>query len=223
MSTFDVQPHLAAIAARTTAARQPTPMQMAYALNDGHPLAVFCADAGIRLDWPGVLRVNDPEIANLSLIVHRDDARLTAQRVEACFTLGHRVALWDAQADPALIDALLNTIIYLGNLAALDTDLERTLAAVMTPLREGAALRHYLADSLLRQWIWAQVVRPEVERLVGGDVIEPRQLLRAETQTRVRLGAWLTKVKRRGLPYEIQQIGFKGNRLDGFWVKLQAL
>ncbi|MBK8031057.1 MAG: hypothetical protein IPK17_16535 [Chloroflexi bacterium] len=223
MSTFDVQPHLAAIAARTTAARQPTPMQMAYALNEGHPLAVFCADAGITLDWPGVLRVNDPEIANVSLIAHRGDARLTAQRVEACFTLGQRVALWDAQADPALIDALLNTIIYLGNLAALDTDLERTLAAVMTPLREGAVLRYYLADSLLRQWIWAQVVRPEVERLVGGDVIEPRQLLRAETQTRVRLGAWLTKVKRRGLPYEIQQIGFKGNRLDGFWVKLQAL
>ncbi len=198
-------------------------MQMAYRLNDGHPLAVFCADVGVLLDWPGLLRVNDPEIANVTLIVHHGDPRLTAQRVEDCFTLGQRVALWDPQTDPALIDALLNTIIYLGNLAALDTDLERTLAAVMTPLREGAALRHYLADSLLRQWIWAQVVRPEVERLVGGDVIQPRQLLRAETQTRARLGAWLMKVKRRGLPYQIQQIGFKDNRLDGFWLKLQAV
>jgi len=223
MSTFAVQPHLAAIAARPTAARLPAPMLMAYALNDGHPLAVFCVDAGVSFDWPGLLRVNDPEIANVTLIRHCGDPRLTAQRVEDCFTLGQRVALWDPQADPALIDALLNTIIYLGNLAALDTDLERTLAAVMTPLREGAALRHYLADSLLRQWIWARVVRPEVERLVGGDVIEPRQLLRAETQTRARLGAWLTKVKRRGLPYEIRQVGFKDNRLDGFWLKLQAV
>lgn len=223
MSIFAVQPHLAAIAARPAAAYLPTPMQMAYALNDGHPLAVFCADTGIQRDWPGLLRVNDPEIANVTLIMHCGDLRLTAQRVEDCFTLGQRVALWDPQADPALIDALLNTIIYLGNLAALDTDLERTLAAVMTPLREGAALRHYLADSLLRQWIWAQVVRPEVERLVGGQEIHPRQLLRAETQTRARLGAWLTKLKRRGLPYEIQQIGFKDNRLDGFWLKLQAV
>ena len=104
----------------------------------------------------------------------------------------------------------------------MDTDPERTIAAVMTPLREGAALRHYLADSLLRQWIWPQVVRPEVERLFGAE-IRPRAVLRAETQTRARLGAWLVKLKRRGLPFEIQQIGFTDMRLDGFWMTLQTV
>lgn len=222
MAMFDVQAHLVAIAAQPNAARRDTPLQLASALNQGHPLAVFTSDAGIALDFPAITRVNDPEIANVTLIAHGDDPHLTARRVEECFVLGQRVALWDAHADPALIAALLDTIIYFGNLAALDTDLERTLAAVLTPLRSGAALRRYLTESLLLQWIWASAVRPEVERLVGAE-IDPRQLLRAETQTRSRLGAWLTKLKRRGLPYEIRQIGFKGNQLDGFWLTLDAV
>jgi hypothetical protein len=222
MTTFDLQPHLAAVAARPGAARRETPLQLACSLNEGRPLAVFTTEAGLPLDFPAIIRVNDPEIANVTLIAHGGDARVTAERVEECFVLGQRVALWDAHADPELIAALLDTIIYFGNLAAVDTDLERTLAAVMTPLRSGEALRRYLAESLLYQWVWAAVVRPEVARLVG-EQIDPRDLLRAETQARSRLGAWLMKLKRRGLPYEIQQIGFKGGRLDGFWMKLQAV
>lgn len=222
MRTFDLQPHLAAIAARRDAESHASPIRMAAMLNEGHPLAVFTEEAGLSLDFPAILRVSDPEIANVTLIAHGGDARQTARRVEEAFELGQRVALCDPHGDPALIAALLDTIIYVGNLAALDTDLERTLAAVMTPLREGEALRRYLAESVLHQWIWANLVRPEVERLVGEE-IAPADALRAETQTRSRLGAWLTKLQRRGLPYEIRQIGFKHNRLDGFWMTLQRV
>jgi len=222
MTTFDIQPHLAAIAAQPKFPRCPRAIEAAYALNKGHPLMVFTADAGITLDFPGVIRVSDPDAANVTLIAHRDDPVKTAARVEECFILGQRVALWDAHADRALIDALLNTIIYMGNLAALDTDLERALAVVMTPLREGAALRRCLTESLILQWLYAGEVRAELARRFGED-IPARDVWRAEMQARARLGAYTTRLRRRGLPFEIARLGFTGNRLDGFWIKLQAV
>lgn len=134
--------------------------------------------------------------------------------------MGQRIALLDESADPALLGALLDSVVYVGNLAALDTDLERTLAAVMVPLRDGAAFRRYLAHSALMQWVWEGIVREEVERRFG-PVVDPRDLPLALDQTRSRLGAWLVRLGKRGLRYQMRRFGFHHNQLDHFWIELE--
>jgi hypothetical protein len=223
MIAFDLLPHLAAISASNLPADARcgrSPLSVASALNNGNLLGVFTTEPALIARLPGITLIDDPEAANVSLVVHRGDARATAAKVEERMLMGQRIALWDASGDPALLEALLDSIVYVGNLAALDTDLERTLAAVMTPLREGAAFRRYLAHSALTQWVWDGIVREEVERRFG-QAIDPRDLPRALDQTRSRLGAWLVRLGKRGLRYQIQRFGFRHNRLDAFWLELE--
>lgn len=230
MTTFDLLPHLAAIAGRTMTDRDfapyqaESPLQYAHRLYDGGTLAVYCADETVSLALTGIERVGDPEDANVTLIIHRGDAAATAAQVETQFIDGHRVALWDAsktdgRGDLRLISALMDTIIYVGNLASCDTDLERTLATVLVPLRDGAAFRHYLTVSIVLQWIWADSVREEVIRRFG-ETMQPAEVSRAITQVQSRFGAWLTRLGKRGLRVETMRIGFTDARVDGLWMEL---
>jgi hypothetical protein len=223
MRPFELLPHLAAIAASSLPADAHSgrsPLAVARALNNGNPLGVFTNEPGLIAHLPGITFVDDPEAANVSLVVHRGDPRATAADVEERMLMGQRIALLDESADPALLGALLDSVVYVGNLAALDTDLERTLAAVMVPLRDGAAFRRYLAHSALMQWVWEGIVREEVERRFG-PVVDPRDLPLALDQTRSRLGAWLVRLGKRGLRYQMRRFGFHHNQLDHFWIELE--
>jgi hypothetical protein len=220
---FNLLPHLAAISASSLPADAQSgrsPLSVALALNNGSRLGVYTTEPGLIAHLPGVTVVDDPEAANVSLVLHRGDAGATATDVEERMLMGQRIALLDESADPALLEALLDSIVYVGNLAALDTELERTLAAVLVPLRDGAAFRRYLAHSALIQWVWEGIVREEVERRFG-PVIDPRDLPLALDQTRSRLGAWLVRLSKRGLRYQMRRFGFHHNRLDGFWMELE--
>jgi hypothetical protein len=223
MSAFDLLPHLAAISAShlpADAQSGRSSLVVARALNNGNPLGVFTNEPELIAHLPGIAFVDDPEAANVSLVVHRGDPRATAADVEERMLMGQRIALLDEAADTALLEALLDSMVYLGNLAALDTDLEQTLAAVMVPLRDGAAFRRYLAHSALMQWVWESIVREEVERRFGS-VIDARDLPLALDQTRSRLGAWLVRLGKRGLRYQMKRFGFRHNRLDALWIELE--
>jgi hypothetical protein len=217
-------PHLLAIAQRRAQdiERGLTPLRAAHSLNSSDTVYIYRADGG-GLELPGVVAVDNPEIANLTLVVHHGDARGLATDIEERFAAGERVAVWDATGgDPALLEALLDSTVYLGNLAALDTDLEAVLALATTPIREGMAFRRTLAYRTLTEWVWRGSVYAELERRFGLR-LSARDLPRAETQVRSRMGAWTTRLGRRGLRFQVGQMGFRDNHLDGFWFKLEAV
>lgn len=176
-----------------------------------------------------VVFVEDPDDSDVTLIVHAPDAnaRATAAEVENQIILGRRVVLVDSsqlaaqRADPDLLIALTNTSVYTSNLAAYDITLERALAVALTPLRDGSAHRRYLVETMLYSWAWRSIVEDEVRRTFG-EVIPEKWMLRATTQARSRLGAYLMKLRGRGLRYFIRVAGFEDNRVDGFWFDLVA-
>jgi hypothetical protein len=230
MTAFDLHPHLATIAMRPALSHQTGGaypyLETARHLYNGGTLLVYAPDSRIDLYLPGIARVDDPDDANVTLVVHRGEARATAAAIEALFTDGRRVALWDSsheagRGDLRLMAALLDTTVYIGNLAACDTTLERTLAAVLVPLRSGAAFRRYLTTSILYQWVWADGVREEVERRFG-ETLNARDLARAIIQVDSRFGAWLTRLGRRGLRERVGQIAFVGGRVDGLQIVLEG-
>jgi hypothetical protein len=219
MTAFDVLPYLGEIAARPRP-QAGTPLEAALMLSGGSPLMVFPLDeVGSALDLPGIVPVSDPDAANVTLIVHGADPAASAAKVEAAFEFGQRVMIWDAAADIRLIEALLNSTVYIGSLAAIDTDLARGLAVVLTPLRNGAAFRRCTAASILTQWVWEQSVRAEVERLYGAQIAD-RDMPRALMQTRTRLGAWLERLRRRGLRCRLEAVAFEGGRTDALRLRL---
>lgn len=220
MTTFDVLPYLGEIAARPRPQAGTPPLEAALMLNNGSPLMVFPLDAvGGALDLPGIVPVGDPDFANVTLIVHDGDSAATAAKVETAFEFGQRVALWDAAGDLALIEGLLASTVYIGNLAAIDTDLARGLSVVLTPLRSGAAFRRCTTASILTQWVWEKSVRAEVERLYGTQIADG-DMPRALMQTRTRLGAWLERLRRRGLRCALESVRFESGRTDSLRLKL---
>jgi hypothetical protein len=220
MTGFDVLPYLGEIAARPRPQAGIPPLEAALTLNNGRPLMVFPLDeVGDTLDLPGIVPVNDPDLANVTLIVHGADPAATAVKVETAFEYGQRVALWDAAGDLALIEGLLASTVYVGNLAAIDTDLARGLAVVLTPLRNGAAFRRCTAASILTQWVWEKAVRTEVERLYGMQIAEA-DMPRALMQTRTRMGAWLARLRQRGVRCALESVRFEGGRTDALRLKL---
>jgi hypothetical protein len=180
-----------------------------------HPLTV---------DVPDIELVADPEEANVTLIVHKENPRVTAALVEERMLLGERVVLVDSlfsnSADSDLIEALLASTVYFSSLAAYDVDLKRTLLAAMIPIREGLAFRRYLANNLIYWWAWRAVVRAELLRRFG-ETIPAGDMPKAITQARSRVGAHLVRLHRRGLRFNIRKLGFNANRVDGFWFDLQ--
>jgi hypothetical protein len=226
-TTFDLAPHLAAIADR-----QPlTPrsgldmLALARRYNDDGRLGVY-SPTGEQTNLPGIVWVDDPEEANVTLLIYRENPLQIAEQVEACFASGERVAVVDAshtqanRGDIALLQALLDCSAYTSNLAALDTDVIRALATVMVPLRRGQAFRKAMADSVIRQWLWEGMIRSEVERRFG-EVIPARWMMRAETQTRARVGAWMHRLGQRGLTVTLGQLGWINGRTDQFWYTLR--
>lgn len=175
---------------------------------------------------PGVIRVeDDPEAeADLTLVIYRDDPARTATEIEERMQLGQRVALVDQRSlgrfDLALMDALLASTVYVGNLAAYDTDLDVALAQAMTPPRDGRAFRAVLAGRLIRLWAWDALVREEVLRRFG-PAIAPELLPKAIMHSRTRLGAYLLRLHRRGLRFHIGTIRFTENRVDGMTFTLK--
>jgi hypothetical protein len=204
--------------------------QAARYLNEGKGLRV-AANLPLELSIRG-LEVHplpggdeDHDELDATIILHQQDATVTAALVEQRMTLGERVVLVDLRygtsADPELVTALLATTVYLGNLAAYDIDLERALYTAMIPVRDGTAFRQFLTHHLLSIWAWQGIIKAEVLRRFG-QVIAPDQIHRAETQARTRLGAYLVKVQRRGLRCEIAKVGFRENRVDEFWMELRT-
>lgn len=217
-------PHLLAVARRRAhdIERGLTPLRAAHCLSGSAAVYVYRADGG-GLALPGLVAADSPETANLTLVAHHSDARGLAADIEERFAAGERVAVWDATGgDLALLDALLDSTVYIGNLAALDTDLEGALALATTPIRDGMAFRRALAYRVLSEWVWRGAVYAELERRFG-QRLSDRDLPRAETQVRSRLGAWTARLGRRGLRFQVGQVGFRGDQLDGFWFNLETV
>lgn len=230
-TAFDLVPHLAAIADRKPLHTLDghNPLSVARRYNDDGQLGVY-SPTGEQFALDGIVWLDDPEAANVTLLIHRDDPAAIAAQVEHCFEEGQRVAVVDwryghegaQHGDMELLQALLDSSAYTSNLAALDVDLTRALATVMVPMRSGQAFRLALADGVVRHWLWEGMIRSEVERLFG-EVIPARWVARAETQTRSRVGAWLYRLGKRGLAFELAQVGWQDGRTDRFWYTLRAL
>lgn len=173
--------------------------------------------------------VDDPEDADVALIIHWPGqlADQTAIEVENEVLLGRRIVLVDLSqqdpetADPQLLLALTQTSVYVSNLAAYDVNLRRALTVALTPLRDGSAHRHYLVATMLYYWAWKSIVCGEVQRSFGATIPEAK-MLRATTQAKSRMGAYLIKLRERGLRYFLQAVGYHENRVDGFWFSLEA-
>ena len=207
------------------------PIQAARVWNNDYTLKVYATEP-IDLEIPGVVFIANDEDADTVLVIHRDNPQATAADIETRIGAGQRIALvdlsnaasssWSAdKADPDLIPALTNTIVYLSNLAAWDVDLMRALAVVMTPMRDGKAHRDLMALNMAYYWAWRGIVIDEVRR-VFGDVIPDDGALRAETQTRSRIGAYLIKVRPRGLRYFVQDVRFEGGRVEDVRFRLSV-
>jgi Protein of unknown function (DUF4127) len=222
--SFDIIPFLARIA------RQDVPsedvIRTAQRLNAGAGIQVFTPYPLSEALLPGVTLVDDPDSAHVILLAHRGNAVALAAEIEIRMAEGQRVALLDtkylASGDPDLIQVLLDSTVYLGTLSAYDVNSTRLQAALLTPMRDGQAHRHYLAHSLLYNWAWQGVVKAEVKRRFG-DSIAPEQQQRAGDHARARLGAFLMQIGRRGLPFQIVKIGFAGSRVDGLWFELTPM
>jgi hypothetical protein len=232
----DLTRALAAIAGQPLPPGTTDPLAAARLLGGGRALHVYTP--GVRpdvqvngtRDLPEALAfVDDPDEADVALVVHTPGATAaaTAALVENEITLGRRVALLDVSggdgthASPDLLMALTDSTVYVSNLAAYDVDLRRLTAAALTPLRNGTAHRRYLADTMLYSWAWGGIVEGEVRRAFG-DVVPEGKMLRATTQAKSRLGAYLLRLRGRGLRYFIRTVGFHGQRVDGFWFDLEA-
>lgn len=232
IQAFDYTSHLAKMAAmpRPEAA---DPVTAARVFNGGYTLKVYPTEPVDRT-IDGVRFVENADEADTVLVVHRRDPSATAQQVEERAALGQRIALldvsaaesnsarWSAErADPDLLPALTNTIVYLTTLAAWDVDLERLLAAVMTPMRDGQMHRLLMAHQMAYYWAWRSIVIDEVRRLFG-DEIAPEWVSRAETQTRSRLGAYLIKLRGRGLRFFVDRVEFPNRRVEAMRFSLVA-
>lgn len=219
------------IAAAEPSREATDPLALARQLSGGRVLNVYAPGARPVLDDDlnaCVTLVDDPEDADVSLVLHTPGvaAETTAALAEEQITAGRRVVLVDAsqpdgeRADPELLLALASTTVYVSNLAAYDVDLRRAIAATLVPLRDGIAHRRYLAETMLFYWAWRGIVEFEVLRSFG-DHVPDEKMLRATTQAKSRLGAYLLKLRARGLRYFIRQVGFEGGRVDGLWVDLR--
>ncbi len=230
IQAFDYTAHLAKMAAmpRPEAA---DPVTAARVFNGGYTLKVYPTEP-VDHTINGVRFVDNVDDADTVLVVHRADPTATAQQVEERAALGQRVALldvsaaevsrWSAErADPDLLPALTNTIVYLTTIAAWEVDLERLLAAVMTPMRDGQMHRLLLAHQMAYYWAWRSIVIDEVRRLFG-DEIASEWVNRAETQTRSRLGAYLIKLRGRGLRFFVDRVEFPARRVDAMRFSLVA-
>lgn len=228
VTRFDLRPHLLAMARQ--AAAQPTSTEdlytLALRLNGGAGLVVRTPhDIPTRL--PGVSFVPDPidededdeTEADVSLVIYRADPVATAAEIEHRFEHGQRVALVDLRtpghSDPLLMRALLASTVYVGSLAAFDTDIDRALLTVMTPLRDGKAFREMIAHSAVYWWAWQGIVRGEIERRFGMHIADD-QRPRAIAHARTRLGAHLLLLHRRGLRYHIAGIDFPDGMVESF-------
>jgi hypothetical protein len=220
MTDFDLVLHLRALARATGGVALPDhPVAAAQALNGGCPLYLHTPE-DVRPDIPGVIWTPTPEDANATLLIYRDHAAQLAAEAEERLELGERIAIWDTTGgDPALIDALLNSTVYFNSLAALDTDAARIAALMMTPIRDGAAFRRCLAQTILIRSVWNGGVRAEIARRFGATFTSAAEL-RAVTHARSRLDAWMTRLQKRGLRCEIARLGFRDAALDGFWLEL---
>lgn len=201
------------------------PLSAAIHLNE-HMGLRLCIPEDARIDIPGVevVREMDDETA-IALIIHRGDPQATAADIEMRILDGARIALVDARCtghgDPDLIPALLASTVYLGNLAAFDVDIERAVAALMTPMRDGTAHRRYLTHQVLYWWAWRGIVRAEIVRRFGTRIAE-RDLPRALAHTRARLGAFSLQIHKRGLRFPIKRLAFVGSHVDGLRFTLEG-
>ena len=222
---FDIIPFLARMA-REAVPDSDDLIQAVQRLNAGTVTQIFMPYPLSEGLLPGVTVVDDPDAAHVVLLTHRGNAAATAAEVEARMIEGQRIALLDAKypisGDPELIQALLDSTVYLGTLAAYDVDVTRLQAAILTPMRDGQAHRHYLAHSLLYHWAWQGIVKAEVKRRFG-DTIAPEQEQRASDHARARLGAFLMQMGRRGLRFQLAKIGFADRRIDGLWFELSQM
>mgnify|MGYP001427442044 CR=1 FL=1 len=219
---FDYTSQLAKMAAMPRP-ESADPVTAAQVLNGGYTLKVYPTEPIDRV-IAGVRFVESADDADTVLVVHRGGAAATAHQIEERAGLGQRVALldvsaadanaWSAEhADPDLLPALTNTIVYLTTLAAWEVDLERLLAAVMTPMRDGQIHRLLMARQMVYYWAWRGIVIDEVRRLFG-DEIAPEWINRAAIQTRSRLGAYLIKLRGRGLRFFMDRVEFPNRRVD---------
>lgn len=222
--TFDYTAYLAKMAAmpRLDSA---DPIAAAQTFNGGYVLKVYPTEPVDRA-IPGVQFIDSADDADTVLIIHRAHATATAKMIEERAALGQRIALldvsaadaranrWSAErADPDLIPAITNTIVYLTTLAAWDVDLDRVMAAVMTPMRDGQIHRLLMTHQMAYYWAWRAIVIDEVRRLFG-DTIAPEWVNRAQTQTRSRLGAYLIKLRGRGLRFFVDRVEFPDRKVD---------
>lgn len=206
------------------------PMVARY-LNEGKGLRAACNEllnVPIRGLQTFPLPSDEPEPEDeldCTVIIHRDEPEASAALVERRMTLGERVVLIDLRhgihADPELVNALLATTVYLGNLAAYDIDLERAIYTAMIPVRDGTAFRTFLTHHLLYWWAWEGIVRAEVQRRFG-PIIADNAIHRAEIHARTRIGAHLVKVQKRGLRCHLARFSFHNNRVDRFYMLAQV-
>jgi hypothetical protein len=232
--SLDLVPMMSAIAARPLPPTD-SPVTAARLLNEGIGMTVLSYEP-LDIVMPNVDVVVDPDHEpsadhdhdaarsyNCVVIVYRGDPVGTAARIEAHMHGGDRVVLVDQRypghGDPALIDALMNTTAYIGNLAAYDTDVTRALAVAMTPLRDGIAFRRYLAHALLYYWAWLAVVRGELTHRFG-DTLPADMQARATTHTRTRIGASLLRLGKRGLRFTLADIRFTSSHVDSLKITL---
>ncbi|MFN8531439.1 MAG: hypothetical protein U0670_22775 [Anaerolineae bacterium] len=220
---FDFLKELAAMAQMERPTGLTDPVAAARVFNGGYTLKVYPTER-IDQDIPGVQFVDVPDDADTVLVIHRENPVETARQIEERTTAGQRVALldlsqaeagaWSAEsADPDLIPAITNTIVYLTTLAAWEVDLYRLLALVMTPMRDGTIHRRVMALSMAYYWAWRGIVIDEVKRLFGDEIPESG-VFRAETQTRSRLGAYLIKLRARGLRFFVRKVEFPDRKVD---------
>jgi hypothetical protein len=218
---FDLVPFLAAVA-RQDMLPGTDVAAAAQTLSSGMGIRLFLPRPLQGALIPGVEIVDKPDNANVILLVHRESAAATAAEAEQYMSEGRPVALLDAKYPDKgdMIQALLDSTVYLSNLLAYDTDTARVQAVLLTPIRDGKAHRHYLAHSILYNWAWRGIVESEVKRRFG-DNIRANDEQRACNHARARLGAYLLHMGRRGLRFQIEQIGFRDGRLDRLWFSLK--
>ncbi len=233
---FNLTPFLSATARRPLPPEQDA-LEAALSLSDGTPLRVYTPQP-LVVEMPGITHLpalpqpltdEDEESlldeVSVVLLAHQDDPVALAAEVERRLHRGQRLALVDlkfpGRGDPALLTALLDSTVYVGNLAGYDLTVQQTLLPAMIPLRDGQAHRHYLAHSWLYNGVWRGMVEAEIERRFGA-TIPADQMYRAVTQARSRLGAYLVNLHRRGLRFDIQSLAFPDGQVAAMTFTLQA-
>ncbi len=222
----DLIPILGKIARAEVPAGIDDPLVAARYLSGGMPVRVYASEP-IDLVVPNLTWSDDPEDCDVMLIIHRGDPAATAAEIEQRLLDGRRVALVDLRyegegiSDPELIPALINSTVYLSSLATFELSIERALAVIITTMRDGRAHRRYLAKSILYHWAWKGIVEGELKR-VFGEMIPDEKYPRAEMQARSRMGAYLLRMRARGLRFFIKKVTFEGNRVENMRFELVA-